>query len=162
MSGFVELVAATNYSFLDGASHAEDMVAQAITLRHAGIGIADRNTVAGVVRAYDALKRAETGRLGSALPPFGFTLAVGTRLVFADGTPDIVAYPANRTGWGRLTRILTTGNLRSVKGDCLLGLGDLIALHRDLLLIVLPESSARGGVARDEAERPPPDRKSVV
>ena len=156
MSGFVELVAATNYSFLDGASHAEDMVAQAITLRYAGIGVADRNTVAGVVRAYDALKRAETGRLGAALPPFGFTLAVGTRLVFADGTPDIVAYPANRTGWGRLTRILTTGNLRSVKGDCLLGLGDLIALHRDLLLIVLPESSARGGVARDEAERPPP------
>jgi error-prone DNA polymerase len=155
MTGFVELVAATNFSFLDGASQPSDMVAQAIALRYRGIGIADRNSVAGVVRAYDALQRAERGALGAGLPPFGFKLAVGARLVFADGTPDIVAYPATREGWGRLTRLLTIGNRRSEKGGCILGLGDLVALHRDLLLIVLPMSSARATTPVRDVELPP-------
>ncbi|MES2097828.1 MAG: error-prone DNA polymerase [Pseudomonadota bacterium] len=132
MSGFAELVAATNYSFLRGASHPSDMVAEAIALGMDGIGIADRNTVAGVVRAHVALKN---------MPDIGFRLVVGARLVFADGTPDIVAYPATRYGWGRLTRLLTVGNRRATKGGCLLEIGDLIAHHEDLLLIVLPECS---------------------
>lgn len=156
MTGFVELVAATNFSFLDGASQPSDMVAQAIALKHPGIGIADRNSVAGVVRAYDALQRAERGALGAGLPPYGFKLAVGARLVFADGTPDIVAYPTTRLGWGRLTRLLTIGNRRSEKGGCILGLGDLVALYRDLLLIVMPTSSARAMTPMNDAEVPPP------
>ncbi len=156
MTGFVELVAATSYSFLDGASQPGDMVAQSVALGHAGIGIADRNTVAGVVRAYDALKRARVGLLGAQLPSLDFKLAVGARLVFADGTPDIVAYPATRTGWGRLTRLLTIGNRRAEKGGCILGLGDLIALHRDLLLVVLPTSTARGATPVASTDMPPP------
>ncbi len=117
-SVFAELVAATNYSFLRGASHPSDMVARAIALGMSGIGIADRNTVAGVVRAWAALKQAreETGE------DIDFKLAVGARLVFADYTPDIIAYPATRHGWGRLTRLLTVGNLRAEKGDCILHL----------------------------------------
>jgi error-prone DNA polymerase len=161
---FAELVAATNFSFLRGASHPSDMVGQAITLGMRAIGIADRNTVAGVVRAHVALRQAreqwnpawakakarhEADRpweefpdppdLPSPAPDF--RLIVGARLVFADGTPDIVAYPATRYGWGRLTRLLTLGNRRATKGGCMIGIGDLIAYHQDLMLIVLPESS---------------------
>ena len=128
MSSFAELIAATNYSFLRGASHPAEMVMQARMLGMAGIGIADRNSVAGVVRAHIAWR--EMGGAQS-----GFRLIVGTRLVFADGTPDIIAYPATRYGWGRLTRLLTVGNRRAKKGDCELRLTDLLDHAEDLLLI---------------------------
>ncbi|MEG3172444.1 error-prone DNA polymerase [Sphingomonas sp. ZB1N12] len=150
MTGFAELVAATNFSFLDGASHPSDIVGRAIELKLAGIGIADRNTVAGVVRAYDALERAKRGQLGAMLPPFDFKLVVGARLVFADGTPDIVAYPATRAGWGRLTRLLTLGNRRAEKGGCILGFDDLLAHLGDMLLIVMPDCTARPVVAHKD------------
>ncbi len=144
MTGFADLVAATNFSFLDGASDAGTMVGRAVELGLGGIGIADCNTVAGVVRAHQALKKAESALLGMTLPPVDFRLLVGARLVFEDGTPDIIAYPATRRGWGRLTRLLTVGNRRAEKGGCILGLGDLIAHHAEMMLVVMPESSARG------------------
>jgi error-prone DNA polymerase len=139
---FAELGAMTNYSFLHGASQPSDMVGQALKLDMIGIGIADRNTVAGVVRAHKALKdaREDAEAEGMTLPDF--RLAVGARLVFVDGTPDILAYPTTRYGWGRLTRLLSRGNLRALKGDCILGLDDLLIFHQDLLLIVLPESTS--------------------
>ena len=132
--GFAELVAATNYSFLRGASHPAEMVARALELGMNGIGIADRNSVAGVVRAWAFLKELQVKQPEMVA---GFRLAVGARLVFADGTPDIVAYPVSRHGWGRLTRLLSTGNLRAAKGDCLLELGDLLGHCDDLLLIAM-------------------------
>ncbi|ODU22910.1 MAG: error-prone DNA polymerase [Sphingomonas sp. SCN 67-18] len=155
MSGFAELAAATNYSFLRGASSPADMVVRAVALGQAGIGIADRNTVAGVVRAHVALRhlRAEAAEAG--LPPLDFRLAVGARLVFDDGTPDVVAYPATRAGWGRLTRLLTLGNRRAAKGDCLLRLGDLIDHADDLLLIVMAEPAGGGGALHRLAEARP-------
>lgn len=138
---FAELIAATSYSFLRGASHPAGMVLKAIRLGHGGIGIADRNTVAGVVRAYAALKklREDLEGKGRVLPDF--QLVVGARLVFADGTPDIVAYPMDRTGWGRLTRMLTLGNRRSEKGDCTLYLADLIEHAEGLLLIAVADEA---------------------
>ena len=135
---YAELVAATNYSFLRGASHPADMVLQAAALGLNAIGIADRNSVAGVVRAWVAVKKAKAE---NALPP-SFRLVTGSRLVFADGTPDIVAYPKNRTGWGRLTRLLTVGNMRANKGGCILHFDDLAGYLEDLLLIILPQSTA--------------------
>ena len=135
MTGFAELAAASNYSFLRGASHPHEMVAQALALGMAGIGIADRNTVAGVVRAHVALRQAadKAVEAGLALPPF--RLVVGARLVFADGTPEIVAYPTDRTAWGRLTRLLSLGNRRTKKGECELHLDDLLTHGEGLLLI---------------------------
>ena len=130
--GFAELVAATNYSFLRGASHPAEMVAEAINLGMTGIGIADRNSVAGVVRAWAFLKEL---RVKKPEMVESFRLVVGARLVFADGTPDIIAYPVNRQGWGRLTRLLSAGNLRAQKGDCILELQDLLDHCDDLLLI---------------------------
>jgi error-prone DNA polymerase len=159
---FAELVAATHFSFLRGASSPADLVLRALDLGLAGIGIADRNTVAGVVRAWSALKavREAQAKGGDArsLPRF----VVGARLVFVDGTPDIIAYPKNRAAWGRLTRLLTTGNLRAEKGDCILRLADLIAFQEGLQLIVLPESTAtsqrrrHNPVEHDSADPVPP------
>lgn len=128
-SPFAELLAATNYSFLRGASHPAEMVACAHALGMAGIGIADRNSVAGVVRAHTAWR-------GIGGVKSGLRLVVGARLVFADGTPDVIAYPSTRHGWGRLTRLLTLGNRRAEKGDCILHLPDLLNHADDLLLIV--------------------------
>ncbi len=139
MTGFAEMVAATNYSFLRGASPAEDLVAAALAAGHAGLGIADRNTVAGVVRGWKALRDVREDRAKEGLPDIDFRLVSGARLVFCDGTPDIIAYPATRRGWGELCRLLTRGNRRAIKGDCVLFLDDLLDHLDDLLLIVMPD-----------------------
>jgi error-prone DNA polymerase len=138
---YVELAAATSYSFLRGASQPSDMVARALELGHAGIGIADRNTVAGVVRAHVALREACEKAEEEGLAPPPFRLLVGARLTFSDDTPEILAYPVTRYGWGRLTRLLSIGNLRTVKGDCILNECDLFDFIGDLQLIVLPPVS---------------------
>ncbi|MGH6693769.1 error-prone DNA polymerase [Sphingopyxis sp.] len=135
--GFAELVTATNYSFLRGASHPHEMVAEAINLGMTGIGIADRNSVAGVVRALTGLRklREDAAEEGIELPPL--KLVVGARLVFDDGTPDIIAYPTTRHGWGRLTRMLTIGNRRTTKGDCVMKLQNLLIHCEDMALIAM-------------------------
>src|SRR5580704_1103158 len=125
MSAYAEFAVASNFSFLRGASHAEELVDRAKELGLCGIGIADRNSVAGVVRAHQAAKEA------------GLTFAPGVRLVFADGTPDILAYPQDRPAWGRLTRLLTLGKRRAEKGDCILRLADLLDFIAGLNLIVI-------------------------
>jgi error-prone DNA polymerase len=131
---YAELVAATNFSFLRGASQPADMVKGALALGHNGLGIADRNSVAGVVQAWRYLKdlRKETGAGRD------FKLLTGARLVFADNTPDIVAYPTDRTAWGQLTRMLSAGNLRTEKGNCLLYFADLLKYCEGMALIILP------------------------
>jgi len=137
---YLEFAVASNFSFLRGASHPEELMVQAASLGLAGIGLCDRNSVAGVVRAH--LARREQN-----LP---LRYHPGARLVFADGTPDILAYPRDRAGWGRLTRLLTVGNLRAEKGDCILHLDDLLAHAFGLELVVLPSPRVRG----EGGERP--------
>jgi error-prone DNA polymerase len=140
---YAELAVTSNFSFLRGASHPEELVKAARLLRLRGIGIADRNSVAGVVRAHVKAKEdndritAINKILGTDAPLF--KVAVGTRLVFDDGiTPDILAYPRNRAAWGRLTRLLSLGKRRAEKGGCLLGLPDLLDYIEDLNLLVMP------------------------
>ncbi len=127
---FAELAAASNYSFLRGASHPAEMVVRAAELGMTGIGIADRNSVAGVVRAHKAWRDIRKSHPD-------FRLVVGARLVFADDMPDIVAYPVTRHGWGQLTRLLTVGNRRAAKGDCILRCDDLLEHGQDLVLIAM-------------------------
>ncbi len=129
---FAELAAATNFSFLRGASHPEEMVARAAELGLAGIGIADRNTLAGVVRAH-VFARENKEALA------GMRVVSGARLAFDDGTPDILAYPTDRAAYGRLCRILTAGNLRASKGACQLTLEDLMEHGEGLQIVVLGE-----------------------
>jgi error-prone DNA polymerase len=129
---YIEFACTSNFSFLRGASHPEELMAQAAHLKLDGIGLCDRNSVAGVVRAHVAKRETE-------LP---LRYHPGARLVFSDGTPDILAYPRDRATWGRLTSLLTLGNLRAEKGECLLHLDDLLAHVEGLELI------AMGGTAR--------------
>ena len=124
---YFEFAVASNFSFLRGASHPEELMVQAAHAGLAGLGLCDRNSVAGVVRAHLA-KREQN---------LALRYHPGARLVFADGTPDILAYPRHRAGWGRLTRLLTLGNLRAKKGDCTLYLDDLLAHIFGLDLIAM-------------------------
>ena len=128
---YAELCTATNFSFLRGASHPEELVAQAANLGLAGIGVADRNSLAGVVRAH-VYARENRGKIGA------MRVVVGARLVFSDGAPDSLVYPRDRAAYGRLCRLLTTGNLRAPKGECHLTIDDLIAHGEGLQIIVMP------------------------
>src|ERR1700732_5146680 len=141
MSAYAELSVTANCSFLHGASHGEELVERAKALGLAGLGIADRNSVAGVVRAHQAAKKKD------------LKFAPGVRLVFADGTPDILAYPQDRAAWGRLTRLLTLGKRRAEKGDCILGLPDLLDYIQGLNLIVLPPARVESAKLADVLTR---------
>ncbi|MCC2688839.1 MAG: polymerase alpha subunit [Rhizobiaceae bacterium] len=126
---YAEFAVQSNFSFLRGASRPEELVVAAELMGFSAIGLADRNTVAGVVRAW---QQAKVGSI--AYHP-------GCRLVFCDGTPDMLAYPRDRRGWGHLCRMLTQANLReaSEKGAPLLYRSDLLEWGDLLSLAILPE-----------------------
>ncbi len=130
--GPVELAVTSNFSLLRGASHAEELVGQAAVLGLAGIAIADRNSVAGVVRGHMAAKEA------------GLAFAPGCRLVFTDATPDVLVWPKDRHGWQSLCELLTLGKRRAPKGECHLTLKDLLRGGDSLLMAVVPSRAARG------------------
>ncbi len=125
MQAPAELGAISNFSFLEGGSHPDELVAQAKALGLSALGIADRNTVAGVVRAHAAAKEV------------GLRLLVGARLVLEDG-PSLICYPRDRDGWGRLCRLLSLGQGRALKGACHLRLSDVAAHVGGQVVIVLP------------------------
>ena len=129
---YIEFATASNFSFLRVASHPEELMMQAAELGLAGLGLCDRNSVAGVVRAHLAKREHK----------LTLNYHPGARLVFADGTPDILVYPRDRPGWGRLTRLLTLGNLRGKKGECILHLDDLVAHSFGLELLTMGGSAA--------------------
>jgi len=129
---YTELAVTTNYSFLRGASHPGQFVIQAAHLGYTAIGIADRNSLAGVVRAYEEWQKQD-----SATRP---RLLIGARLVFQDGTPDILAYPRDRAAYGTLCRLLSLGKSRAPKGECFLNLADLMEYSDGLLLILMPSA----------------------
>jgi error-prone DNA polymerase len=122
---YAELAVATNFSFLRGASRAEELVAAAAELGLSAIGIADRNTLAGVVRAHSAAKEA------------GLRMLTGARLVTTDGF-ETLCYPTDRAAYGRLCRLLTRGNRRARKGECHLTLSDICAESDGQIFIVMP------------------------
>ncbi len=129
---YAELQAVSNFSFLRGASHAEELVEEAARLGLAAIGIADRNTLAGAVRAHMAAKRA------------GIRLLTGARLDLADGA-SLLCYPRDRAAYGRLCRLLTLGQRRAGKGECVLHREDLLAHAGGQLLVALPPEPWREG-----------------
>ena len=148
---FAELGVTTNFSFLRGAAHPQEFVAAAISLGLSAIGIADRNSVAGVVRAYSFLRdnHDDQGTI-----PAGFRALSGARLVFTDSTPDIIAYPRDRLAWGRLCRLLTAGNRRAPKGECHLTLADLVEWAEGLSLIVMDGGGEAAQRRATDALRP--------
>ncbi|MBU1305102.1 MAG: error-prone DNA polymerase [Alphaproteobacteria bacterium] len=115
---FAELVAISNFSFLHGGSHPEELVTMSAYMGLSAFGLADRNSFAGVVRGYVAARDLSP-------QPAHFRYLVGVRLCFADGTPDIVAYPTDRLAYGRLCKLLTRANQRGEKGKPELLFSDL-------------------------------------
>ncbi|MDP6788735.1 MAG: error-prone DNA polymerase [Rhodospirillales bacterium] len=131
MTAYAELQVTSNFSFLRGASHPEELVGEAAALGHAAIAMTDRNTLAGVVRAHQAAKRA------------GIRLVVGARLDLADA-PSLLSFPTDRAAYGRLARLLTIGRRRAPKGECHLGLADVIAHGAGQVVIAIaPETPDR-------------------
>src|ERR1700730_4111456 len=126
MSAYAELAVTTNFSFLRGASHPAEMVARADALKLAAIGIADRNSFAGVVRAYDEWKKRKN-----------IKFLVGTRLVTVDGF-EALAYPTDRKAYGRLCRLLTKGNRKAKKGECHLTFEEILDASEGQMLIAVP------------------------
>ena len=126
---YAELQTTTNFSFLRGASHAEELAIAAEALGLTAVGITDRNSLAGIVRGWTAVKTRNIRVLS------------GCRLDFMDGTPSLLCYPTDREAFGRLTRLLTVGQRRAHKGECHLTWRDFLD-HSDgqLGLIVPPKT----------------------
>ena len=121
---YVELFATSNFTFLTGASHAEELVTRARKVGLGGLAIADKNTFAGIVRGHSAAR------------DLGLRYLVATRLVLTDGT-QLLAYPRHRQAFGQLCRLLTLGKRRTVKGSCELSLEDVLAYGAECILIGL-------------------------
>ena len=127
MTGYAELQITSNFSFLRGASHPEEIVLQASAFGYYAIGIADRNSLAGVVRAHIATKE------------MGVKLCVGARLDLSDGM-SFLAYPTDRAAYGRLSRLITLGRRRSPKGKCEIHFIDVLEWGKGMVFLAVPPS----------------------
>ena len=123
---YAELQVTSPFSFLRGASSAEELFAQAALHGIEALGIIDRHSLAGIVRAHEAAKAT------------GVRLVVGCRLDLADGTA-VLAYPTDRPAYARLCRLLTLGKGRAGKGRCRLKWADLAAYADGLIAILIPD-----------------------
>jgi DNA-directed DNA polymerase III PolC len=134
---YAELQVTTNYSFLRSGSHPGELALRALELGHTAIGIADRNTLAGVVRAYAALNEHYDDLADPPPKEERVKLLVGSRLETRDGY-SLLAYPVDLDAYKRLSRLLTVGNRRAAKGQCDLTFDDLAAHAEGILAIALP------------------------
>ncbi|RYG31527.1 MAG: PHP domain-containing protein, partial [Burkholderiales bacterium] len=123
---YVELQVTSHFSFLRGASSAEELFAQAANLGFKALAVADRNTLAGIVRAHEAASAT------------GIRLIVGCRLDLEDGT-SILVYPTNRPAYARLCRLLSFGKSRGGKAKCILRWEDLPGYADGLIAILVPD-----------------------
>jgi len=123
---YAELQATSNFSFLRGASHVEELFAAAAHLGIEGLGIADRGSLAGIVRAHEAARTT------------GVRLVVGARLDLSDA-PRVLVYPTDRPAYARLCRLLTLGKGRAGKGGCKLAWDDLAEYGEGLLAVLAPD-----------------------
>src|SRR6185437_2240036 len=126
MTDYAELQVTTNYSFLRGASHPAELMAQAKLLGLSAIGITDRNSLAGIARCHQRAAEA------------GVRMLVGCRLDLRCGT-SLLVYPTDRPAYSRLCRLLSLGKGRAGKGACDLGWDDVAAYGEGMLAILLPD-----------------------
>ena len=123
--GYVELQVTSNFSFLRGASHPEELVEQAAAYGYTRIAITDRNSLAGIVRAHVAAKEK------------GMQIIPACRLDLLDG-PSLLAYPTNKDAYSRISALLSLGNLRAEKGECHLYKADVYAHAEGMKFVVVP------------------------
>jgi error-prone DNA polymerase len=135
---YAELQVTSNFSFLHGASHPAELVLCARELGLAAIAVTDRNSLAGVVRAHAAAKKAH------------LRLVIGARLDFTDAA-SVLVFPTDRAAYGRLAQLLTDGKRRAKKGECHLAFTDLLAHGGGQRLIALPPEQIDGAYAEQLA-----------
>ncbi len=123
---YTELQITSNFSFLRGGSHPEELVEQAIALGHTEIAITDHNTLAGIVRAYRAAKKKG-----------GLRIIPAARLNLLDG-PSLLAYPTTKEAYANLSGLLSEGNLRAEKGECHLYKADVYRYADGIKFIIVP------------------------
>jgi error-prone DNA polymerase len=122
---YTELQVTSNFSFLRGASHPEELVQQAAAYGHPALALTDRNTLAGIVRAHSVAKKT------------GVRLIPGCRLDLLDG-PSLLALPTDKDAYSRLSALLTVGNLKAEKGECHLYRTDVYQHSAGMIFILLP------------------------
>lgn len=122
---YCELQITSNFSFLEGASHPEELIEQAARLGYNSVAVTDRNSLAGIVRAHMAAKKN------------GIRLIPACRLDLQDG-PSLLAYPTDKEAYGRLSTLLTVGNLRTEKGKCELYKNDVFQYAEGIIFIICP------------------------
>ncbi|WP_171210056.1 MULTISPECIES: error-prone DNA polymerase [unclassified Ruegeria] len=169
---YAELCVTTNFTFLTGASHPEELVLRAAELGLSALAITDQNSLAGVVRAWSALKqlkqetqealqirshqqvdsssRQDVGHHRPLENPKALRLPkliVGCRLVLQDSSVDWIALPRDRAAYKRLTRLLTLGKKRAEKGECLLYTQDMVPACRGMILIAAPGAKLNDATA---------------
>ena len=153
---FVEISATSNFTFLSGASHPEEYIARAALLGLPALAIADENSVAGIVRAHNEVRKtkrlveecSKVNRFGPPkpahlpTPPSAYIFNVPRLLPAAllrfEEEINLTALPQTRTGWASLCRILSKGRLRAKKGECHLRVSDLLDMGQDLQLLLHP------------------------
>jgi error-prone DNA polymerase len=128
---YTELQVTTNFSFLRGASHPEEMIEQAVSLGYSAIAITDHNTLAGIVRGHAAAKTN------------GIRIIPACRLDLVDG-PSLLAYPTDQPAYARLSTLLSTGNLRTEKGKCELYKADVYHFSKGIRFITVPPGKLNG------------------
>ncbi len=133
---YTELQVTSNFSFLRGASHPQELVATASALNHYAVAITDRNSLAGVIRAHVAAKA------------IGIRLIVGARLDLMDGL-SLLCFPKDRDAYGRLARLLTLGRRRAPKGKCFIRKTDVIEHADGQILIALPQDKIDQGFSKE-------------
>ncbi|MBB3058397.1 error-prone DNA polymerase [Mucilaginibacter gotjawali] len=122
---YAELQVTSNFSFLRGGSHPDELVEQAAALGYSAIAITDRNSLAGIVRAHLVAKQA------------GIRFIPACHLDLLDG-PGLLAYPTDQAAYARLSALLTIGNLRAEKGECHLYKADVYGHQKGIKFIIVP------------------------
>lgn len=135
--GYAELQVTSNFSFLRGGSHPEEIAEQAAKLGYTAFAVTDRNSLAGIVRAHMAAKKS------------GIKFIPACRLDLLDG-PSLLAYPTDREAYGRLSALLTLGNLRAEKGECHLYRADVYAYQQGVIFIIVPPGTLNSHFAFEE------------
>src|SRR4051794_34739719 len=123
---YADLQVTTHFSFLRGVSSPEELFSAAALLGIKALGVVDRNSLAGMVRAHEAAKVT------------GVRLIVGCRLDLQCGT-SLLVYPTDRAAYGRLCRLLSLGKARAGKGQCHVDWTDVEQWNEGLLAILLPD-----------------------
>lgn len=134
--GYAELDVTSNFTFLAGASHPDELAEAAADLGHRAVAIADLHSLAGIVRAHVAAKKR------------GVQLIVGARVVPRDGAGvSLLLYPTSRPAYAGLCRLLTLGKSRAPKGECDLSLADVCDAGEGLLVVAVPPAAPDGASA---------------